>query len=323
LVDTLTGTPPVGWPESRKDRVWLALSRFRGAPLAAFWVLIVVILGLPVLLFLAVAFSPRLFAQGPEWFTLSGFSQAFTGTLLQGVVDSLFVGVMSALAATAVGFAIAWLVIRTDLPGRRVWTGVMFALLLAPSYLVALGWERLLEPSGVLDVAGFHLDGFRSLFYGPFGVIVVLSAKGVPFAFLAISGALRGLGEEFESAVRVHGGGPIAAARILVGLLAPAIWSALAIVFAESVSDFGVAATLTFRWQPIRCTTRSRPFQFSSPSPLRLGGSLWALSFLHCLRRTGRCGLEAIACSVAGAGPRVGCDSRPRLGSPGWLRWCW
>lgn len=244
MVDTLTGTPPVGWPESRKDRVWLALSRFRGAPLAAFWVLIVVILGLPVLLFLAVAFSPRLFAQGPEWFTLSGFSQAFTGTLLQGVVDSLFVGVMSALAATAVGFAIAWLVIRTDLPGRRVWTGVMFALLLAPSYLVALGWERLLEPSGVLDVAGFHLDGFRSLFYGPFGVIVVLSAKGVPFAFLAISGALRGLGEEFESAVRVHGGGPIAAARILVGLLAPAIWSALAIVFAESVSDFGVAATL-------------------------------------------------------------------------------
>jgi iron(III) transport system permease protein len=224
--------------------LWLALSRFRGAPLAAFWVLIVVILGLPVILFLAVAFSPRLFDQGPEWFTLSGFTQAFSGTLLQGIIDSLLVGVLSALAATAVGFAVAWLVIRTDLPGRRVWTGVMFALLLAPSYLVALGWERLLEPSGVLDVAGLHLDGFRTLFYGPFGVIMVLTAKGIPFAFLAISGALRGLGEEFESAVRVHGGGPIAAARVLVGLLAPAMWSALAIVFAESVSDFGVAATL-------------------------------------------------------------------------------
>jgi iron(III) transport system permease protein len=244
VADGLTGTPAVAWPQDRRDRLWLALSRFRGAPLAGFWILIVVILGLPVILFLAVAFSPRLFDQGPEWFTLSGFSQAFSGTLLQGVIDSLLIGVMSALAATAIGFAIAWLVIRTDLPGRRVWTGVMFALLLAPSYLVALGWERLLEPSGVLDVAGFHLDGFRSLFYGPFGVIVVLSAKGIPFAFLAISGALRGLGEEFESAVRVHGGGPIAAGRILVGLLAPAMWSALAIVFAESVSDFGVAATL-------------------------------------------------------------------------------
>jgi iron(III) transport system permease protein len=244
LAHRLTGTPAVAWPQGRRDRLWLALSRFRGAPLAGFWVLIVVVLGLPVILFLAVAFSPRLFDQGPEWFTLSGFSQAFSGTLLQGVIDSLLIGVMSALAATAIGFAVAWLVIRTDLPGRRAWTGVMFTLLLAPSYLVALGWERLLEPSGVLDVAGVHVDGLRSLFYGPFGVIVVLSAKGIPFAFLAISGALRGLGEEFESAVRVHGGGPIAAARILVGLLAPAIWSALAIVFAESVSDFGVAATL-------------------------------------------------------------------------------
>ncbi|MGA8635218.1 MAG: hypothetical protein WB805_10215, partial [Candidatus Dormiibacterota bacterium] len=244
MVDTLTRTPPVGRPEGQRDSVWLALSRFRGAPLAAFWVVIVVILGLPVILFLAVAFSPRLFDQGSEWFTLASFSQAFSGTLLQGVADSLLVGVLSALAATAVGFGVAWLVIRTDLPGRRVWTGVMFALLLAPSYLVALGWERLLEPSGVLDVAGFHLDGFRNLFYGPFGVIVVLTAKGVPFAFLAISGALRGLGEEFESAVRVHGGGPVASTRVLVGLLAPAMWSALAIVFAESVSDFGVAATL-------------------------------------------------------------------------------
>lgn len=244
MVDTLTRTPPVGRPDGHRDSVWLALSRFRGAPLAAFWVVIVVILGLPVILFLAVAFSPRLFDQGSEWFTLASFSQAFSGTLLQGVADSLLVGVLSALAATAVGFGVAWLVIRTDLPGRRVWTGVMFALLLAPSYLVALGWERLLEPSGVLDVAGFHLDGFRNLFYGPFGVIVVLTAKGVPFAFLAISGALRGLGEEFESAVRVHGGGPVASTRVLVGLLAPAMWSALAIVFAESVSDFGVAATL-------------------------------------------------------------------------------
>jgi iron(III) transport system permease protein len=71
-----------------------------------------------------------------------------------------------------------------------------------------------------------------------------LSVKGVPFAFLAFSGALRGLGEEFEAAARVHGGGRSAAARVVLALLAPACWSAFAIVFAESVSDFGVAATL-------------------------------------------------------------------------------
>ncbi len=228
----------------RGDRVLMAMSRYRGAPMAGFWLLIVAILVLPIFLFLLVAFSPRLMSQGPQWFTLAAFSSALTGPTLHGVLDSLLVGVSSAVVAAAIALGVAWLVLRTDVPFRRLWAASMFGLLLAPSYLVALGWERLIEPSGVLDTVGIHPGAFRSVFYGPVGVVVVLTAKGVPFAYLAISNALRGLGEEFESAVRVHGGGPLDASRVVVALLAPAVWSALAIVFAESVSDFGVAATL-------------------------------------------------------------------------------
>ncbi len=233
--DGIGGTDP---------RLRLNLSRLRGTPFLVFWVLIVAILVLPILLFLLVAFSPRLFEQGPQWFTLSSFSQALQGPLLQGLLNSLVVGVATAVIAAGLGFAVAWAVLRTNVRGRAVWTAAMFALLLAPSYLVALGWERLLEPAGVLELLGLDVSGFRRTFYGPFGVIVVLTVKGLPFAYLAISAALRGLGEEFESAARVHGGGRLAALRVVVALLGPAVWSALAIVFAESVSDFGVAATL-------------------------------------------------------------------------------
>ena len=222
----------------------LTASRVRFAPLTAFWLLIVAILVLPIVLFLLNAFSPRLFGQGSAWFTLAGFRDALTGQLLHGVLDSLLVGVVSAAAAAALGFGVSWAVLRTNLPGRRVWTAAMFALLLAPSYLIALGWERLLEPSGVFDLWGLPAGSLRHVFYGPVGVIVVLTMKGLPFAYLAISSALRGLGEEFESAARVHGGSAASAMRVVVALLAPAVWSAVAIVFAESISDFGVAATL-------------------------------------------------------------------------------
>ncbi len=222
----------------------LGWGRLRHTPMLLFWALIAVTLVLPILLFLAVAFSPRLLDQGPQWFTLSGFSTALHGSLLRGLLDSLGVGVAAAAAATALGFAVAWLVQRTDVPGRRAWSAAMFALLLAPSYLVALGIERLLEPSGVLEVMGWDAAWLRGLFYGPFGVTAVLTVKGVPFAYLAISSALRGLGDEFEAAVRVYGGGTAAVAKVVTALLAPAIWSAVAIVFAESISDFGVAATL-------------------------------------------------------------------------------
>ncbi len=228
----------------RAGGVRLRVSGSRGAPLVVFWLLIVACLVLPIMLFLLVAFSPRLFNQGSAWFTLTSFRDALQGTLLRGLLDSLLIGLSTAVLAAGIGLAVSWLLLRTDVPLRRVWTASMFVLLLAPSYLVALGWERLLEPAGVLEVLGLPATGLRQLFYGPVGVVTVLTFKGVPFAYLAISAALRGLGEEFEAAARVHGRGRAATSRIVVALVAPAMWSALAIVFAESISDFGVAATL-------------------------------------------------------------------------------
>lgn len=236
------GAPPPR--DSRLDRARLSLSRYRNAPWLIFWLVIFAILILPIVLFLLVAVSPRLLGQGDAWFTLDGFRGALRGTLLRGTLNSLVVGILTGVVATSIGAAVAWVLLRTDVIWRRFWVGSMFVLLLSPSYLVALGWERLLEPAGVFDLVGIPATGLRHLFYGPFGVVVVLAVKGVPFAYLAFSGALRGLGDEFEAAARVHGGGRIAAGRIVLALLAPACWSAFAIVFAESISDFGVAVTL-------------------------------------------------------------------------------
>jgi iron(III) transport system permease protein len=213
-------------------------------PLTFFWLLIVLILVFPILLFLTVAFSPALLDQGTQAFTFDSFKLALTGQLLTGFLNSVIIGVTTAVVSTALGFALAWVVQRTDAPGRRIWTGVVFALLLVPSYLIALGWERLLEPNGVLEVLGLDVTWARDIIYGPIGVVIVLTVKGIPFAYLAIANALRGLGHEFEDAVRVHGGGRFAAMRTVLSLLSPGVWSALAIVFAESISDFGVASTL-------------------------------------------------------------------------------
>jgi iron(III) transport system permease protein len=68
----------------------------------------------------------------------------------------------------------------------------------------------------------------------------------VPFTYLAVTAGLAGLGQEFEDAARVHGASRSATLRLIWPMLAPAIWSALAIGFAESISDFGVASTLAY-----------------------------------------------------------------------------
>lgn len=281
-----TGTSEVKQPNS----VRLQLSALRGGPSVLFWLLIVAILVLPILLFLLVAVSPRLFGQGMSWFTLDGFRGALTGALLQGAVNSLMVAIASGVMATVIGAAVAWVALRTDIPGRRLWAASMFALLLAPSYLIALGWERLLEPSGVLDVLGVPSAALRHLFYGPFGVIVVLAIKGVPFAYLALAGALRGLGDEFEAAARVHGGSAGSAGRIVAALIAPACWSAFAIVFAESVSDFGVAATLAndahFPVATFTLYNAINSFPVNFPIAAAVGWVLMALAGIALLAQT-------------------------------------
>src|ERR1700685_2157682 len=75
----------------------------RKAPFALFWLLVAAILLLPILLFLLVAFSPRLFDQGPQWFSLSGFQGAFQGPMLQGIGDNLMVGAVTAVDHAAIG----------------------------------------------------------------------------------------------------------------------------------------------------------------------------------------------------------------------------
>ena len=207
-------------------------------------ILVSLLLVVPVLLFLLQAFLPGLGSGGRVSFGLGSFAYAASGESLRGIVDSLLVSVAAAIIATAVGLILAWLLRRSDIGLKRFWSALIWFLLLLPTYLTTEGWQRLLEPSGVLAKA--HIDASLPyhVFFGPGGVIFVLGTAGVPFAYLAISVALSNLGAELEDAARVHAGSRAETVRILVPILAPALLSAFAIVFAESMSDFGVAYTL-------------------------------------------------------------------------------
>jgi iron(III) transport system permease protein len=211
-----------------------------------FWLLLVLTILIPCAASLALTISPRLFDQGAQWFTLSYLRSAFTGATAVAITDSLWVSAAAAVLGVAIGLPIAWLTARTTLPGRRFVAGGMWLVLLLPSWLPALGWQRLVQADGVMYRLGLNLPGVTHAIMGPFGVVLLLGLRSVPFTFLAVTAGLAGLGQEFEDAARVHGASRTAALRLILPMLAPAIWSALAIGFAESISDFGVAATLAY-----------------------------------------------------------------------------
>jgi iron(III) transport system permease protein len=235
-----------GRPAARRPRTRLAPAALGRLGLPLFWLLLILFILVPAGSSLILVISPRLFGQGAQWLTLTYLSHAFNGAAGVAIVNSLWVSAAAAALGVAIGFPIAWLAGRTTLPGRRLVSGSMWLVLLLPSWLPALGWERLVQPDGVMYRIGLDWPWVTHAVMGPAGVVLLLGLRSVPFTFLAITAALGGLGQEFEDAARAHGAGRAATLRLIVPMLAPAIWSALAIGFAESISDFGVAATLAY-----------------------------------------------------------------------------
>jgi iron(III) transport system permease protein len=224
---------------------WLGRPAGRlGLPL--FWLLLILFILVPAASSIALVVSPRLFDQGSQWFTLTYLHQALSGATAVAIVNSLWVSSAAAVLGLVVGFPVAWLAGRTTMPGRRLVPGIMWLVLLLPSWLPALGWERLVQDDGVMYRLGLDWPWVTHFIMGPGGVVLLLGLRSVPFTFLAVTAGLAGLGQEFEDAARTHGAGRAATLRLIVPMLAPALWSALAIGFAEAISDFGVAATLAY-----------------------------------------------------------------------------
>ena len=227
-------------PGSRWGRLvsWLP-SRLGGALLV---LVVLVLLVYPLISFLLLSFLPNLFGQTGGG--VGAFERALNGYALEALRNSLIVGLVSAAISAGLGLGLSWLSQRTTLREGRLLAGLMWVLLLTPSYLISVGWLTLVQRGGLLGGLGADWPWLRGFILGPGGVIMVLALIHVPFAYLATAPAWNGIGGELEEASKVHGVRAVTAALLSARLLLPAIVAAFAVSFAESLGDFGVASTL-------------------------------------------------------------------------------
>src|SRR5665213_149207 len=210
------------------------------------WVVLTLLIIAPVLSFLILGVSPRVFQQGSQWFTLKYVRESFSSYSGQGIFNSLWVASIVSFLAVTLATTLAWLIHRTNVGGRRVWAVAMWLLLMMPTWMMTLGWSDLLQPFGGAQALGVNTQWFYGEFFGPLGIVIVLTSAALPFAYFIVSAGLQGLGPEFEDAARIHGAGPLRSFQTVLPIIAPALLSALAISFAETMSDFGVAFTLGY-----------------------------------------------------------------------------
>jgi len=178
--------------------------------------------------------------------SLAAFGRAFgSREVYSAILNTTWLGLAVAVLGTALGAAFAILMLRTDLPAKRVFDGLVWITLFTPSYLVALAWELLFSRGGFIDGIVPLPDGVVNTIFSPVGLTLLLSLRLFPFAYLAVGAALRGLGSEYEEAARMVGARSLRCwARINGPLLAPALFAGGLIIFAEAISDYGTAATI-------------------------------------------------------------------------------
>ncbi|MBA2460195.1 MAG: iron ABC transporter permease, partial [Actinobacteria bacterium] len=155
----------------------------------------------------------------------------------------LVVGVTA--ASVAIGVTLAWLVTRTDLPGRRAWAVAGTLPLVIPSYVAAFCLLGAFGPRGLLQ----QLLGVERLpeVYGYPGALLALTLSTYPYVLLLTAAAFRGLDPALEEAARGLGRTPVQTFRqVTLPALRPAISAGALLVALYSLSDFGVVSLMRY-----------------------------------------------------------------------------
>ncbi|MFK8254131.1 ABC transporter permease [Ancylobacter terrae] len=159
---------------------------------------------------------------------------------------SLTIAIGMSAIALPLGAALAFLMTRTDLPGRA-W---IEPLLLSPVFLspivLAFGYVVSVGPVGFVSV------WFRQLFgvvpwtlYSIESLILISGLTHVPHVYLYTSSALRSLNPEVEEAARTMGAGVWRVAlTVSLPLVVPALVFSGVLVFLLGVEMFGLALIL-------------------------------------------------------------------------------
>ena len=170
-----------------------------------------------------------------------------------GTLQLLWKTAALALAVTAAGVAIAvplaWLVTRTDLPGRRFF-GVAAALpLVIPSYVAALALLGALGPRGLLQrllEGPFGVERLPEI-YGFPGAFAALTLSTYPYVFLLTAAALRDLDPSLEEASRNLGrSGLETFRRVTLPVLRPSIGAGALLVVLYTLADFGAVSLMQY-----------------------------------------------------------------------------
>src|SRR5689334_6638208 len=187
-------------------------------------------------------------------FTLHHYRQFFTDpSFLSPLFTTLWTSAAVGTIAVAVAGPMAWLVARTDLPGKRVFRMLILASFVTPPFLGAFAWVLLGGPNaGILNqwyYALFDLKPFEAQplvnIFSAGGMVFVIALYCFPYVFTFVANSLDLIPGDLEDASAILGMPPWRTAmNVTLPLVMPALAAGFLVAFLQSMTLFGPPAIL-------------------------------------------------------------------------------
>lgn len=151
-----------------------------------------------------------------------------------------------AIISIPLGGILAFLITRTDLPGRRWLEPLILVPIFVSPMVLGFGYIVAAGPVGFFSVWTQELIGSVPWnVYSFTSIVIIAGLTHVPHAYLYISAALRSMGSDVEEAARVAGANPWQVMRtVSLPMVRPAILYATVLLFFLGLEVFGLVLVL-------------------------------------------------------------------------------
>lgn len=225
----------------------------------------------------------------PGSFTLVHLKRVFASALTKNMFlipfrNTMIITLGLTIAALTMGCILAWLVVRTNLPFKKVISNLAALPYIIPSWPIALAWINIFKNSRIGGKSGWfeYLFGIAPpdwLSYGPVPIIICLSLHYYAYAYITVSGALASVDSRLEETGELLGASRWQVMKkITLPLVLPSILSAFILTFSKGIGTFGTPAFLGL---PVRFFTLST--QLYSNVKNGLAGDAYVLAIVMIL----------------------------------------
>ena len=198
-------------------------------------------------------------------FTFFHYERVFAGPLskallINPLLNSLLIGICVTFIGVSTGTLLAWLIVRTNIRYKGVFSALAVVPYMMPSWVLALAWLSLFKNDRIGGAEGLfaYFIGIQPpnwVSYGFFPIVVCLALHYYAYGYLLMSGALVSVDTELEDAGAISGmNRRQRMLRITIPLLLPALGSAIVLTFIRILGTFGTPALLGL---PVRFYTFS------------------------------------------------------------------